>query len=401
VTDTSLPELPELPRTRTHPFDPPPEYTRLRADAPIARHVWPNGVEAWLVSTYDEVRALLADPRLSINRFSSPPPSLAAGRKPAVLLPRSLVAMDPPEHTPWRRLIVRELTPRWARSMEPRIREITREYIDQIRLAGPPTDLVPALNLPVPSRVICELLGVPDADQGFFQKQAEVRSTVGSKPDDVDAATAALHDYLDELVAEKRRTNADDLLGRLAVAEIDGVRPPHEIVVGMAMLLLIAGHETTSNMIGLGTATLLANRALIGELADAERAAALVEEILRIHAIVQFGVVRRATEDIDIAGVRIAAGDWVVSSMASANRDESRYACPHAVDVSSAQPPHLTFGYGVHQCAGQSLARVELRVVLRELFAAFPELRSTLPVERLPYRENMFVYGLLELPVEW
>jgi cytochrome P450 len=393
--------LPELPRARVHPFDPPPEYDRLRKQSPISRFVWPNGVEGWLVTTYDEVRALLSDPRLSINRFQSPPPSLAFGRKPAVLLPRSLVAMDPPEHTPWRRLIVRELTPRWARSMEPRVTEITREYIDRIRDAGPPTDLVPALNLPVPSRVICELLGVPDTDHGFFQKQAEVRSTVGSAPEQVDEATAALHGYLDQLVADKRTASADDLLGRLAVAEIDGERPPHEIVVGMAMLLLIAGHETTSNTMGLGTAMLLANRGLIGELADEERAGALVEEILRLQAIVQYGVVRRATDDIDIAGVHIAAGDWVVSSLASANRDESRYACPHAVDTSAGQAPHLTFGYGIHQCAGQSLARVELRVVLRELFGAFPNLHSTLPIEELPYRENMFIYGLLELPVAW
>ncbi|HEY0806221.1 MAG TPA: cytochrome P450 [Pseudonocardiaceae bacterium] len=393
--------LPELPRARVHPFDPPPEYDRLRKESPIARFVWPNGVEGWLVTTYDEVRALLSDPRLSINRFQSPPPSLAFGRKPAVLLPRSLVAMDPPEHTPWRRLIVRELTPRWARSMEPRIREITLEYIDQIRQAGPPSDLVPALNLPVPSRVICELLGVPDTDHGFFQKQAEVRSTVGSAPEDVDNATAALHDYLDQLVADKRKSGADDILGRLAVAEIDGERAPHEIVVGMAMLLLIAGHETTSNVIGLGTAMLLANRGLIAELADDERAGALVEEILRLQAIVQYGVVRRATGDIDIAGVHIAAGDWVVSSLLSANRDESRYACPHAVDTSETPAPHLTFGYGIHQCAGQSLARVELRVVLRELFNAFPKLHSTMPVEQLPYRENMFIYGLLKLPVAW
>jgi cytochrome P450 len=217
----------------------------------------------------------------------------------------------------------------------------------------------------------------------------------------VEAATAALHDYLDQLVADKRRTGADDLLGRLAVAEIDGERPPHEIVVGMAMLLLIAGHETTSNMIGLGTATLLDNRDLIAELADFDRASALIDEILRLHSIIQYGVVRRATEDIDIAGVHIAAGDWVVSSLASANRDESRYGCPHAVQTEQAQAPHLTFGYGIHQCAGQSLARVELRVVLRELFAAFPDLHATMPVESLPYRENMFVYGLLQLPVVW
>jgi cytochrome P450 len=400
--EVSMPEpLPQLPRVRTDPFDPPPEYALLRKESPISRFVWPNGVEGWLVTRYNDVRALLSDSRLSINRFNSPPPNLSAGRKPSVMLPKSLVAMDPPEHTPWRRLIIREMTPRWARSMEPRIAEITRGYLDQIREAGPPTDLVPALNFPVPSKVICDLLGVPDADHAFFQEQAGIRSEVGAAPERVDAATAALYSYLDNLVTEKRRANADDLLGRLARAEIDGEPAPHDIVVGQAMLLLIAGHDTTANMIGLGTASVLANPALADELADPDRAAALVEEILRMQAIIQYGIVRRAVADIEIDGVRIAEGDWVVSSLASANRDESRFACPHSIEPTADNAPHVTFGYGVHQCAGQSLARVEVRVVLRELFAAFPTLRSTTPVEELRYREDMFVYGLFELPVEW
>lgn len=393
--------LPQLPRARTNPFDPPPEYTVLRKESPISRFVWPNGVEGWLVTRYNDVRALLSDSRLSINRFNAPPPNLSAGRKPSVMLPKSLVAMDPPEHTPWRRLVIREMTPRWARSMEPRITEITRGYLERIRESGPPVDLVPALNFPVPSKVICDLLGVPDSDHAFFQEQAGIRSEVGAAPERVDAATGALYSYLDNLVTEKRAAGADDLLGRLARSEIDGEPAPHDIVVGQAMLLLIAGHDTTANMIGLGTATLLHNRALIDGLPDTERASALVEEILRMQAIIQYGIVRRAVADIDIDGVHIAEGDWVVSSLASANRDESRYGCPHAVDPSAANPPHLTFGYGVHQCAGQSLARVEVRVVLRELFRAFPTLRAVTPVEELRYREDMFVYGLFELPVEW
>lgn len=393
--------LPQLPRARVDPFDPPLEYTLLRKESPISRFVWPNGVEGWLVTRYNDVRKLLSDNRLSINRFNAPPPNLSAGRKPSVMLPKSLVAMDPPEHTPWRRLIIREMTPRWARSMEPRLVEITRGYLDQIRSAGPPADLVPSLAFPVPSKVICDLLGVPDSDHAFFQEQAGIRSEVGAAPERVDAATGALYSYLDGLVTEKRRTGADDLLGRLARSEIDGVPAPHDIVVGQAMLLLIAGHDTTANMIGLGAATLFQNPSLVPDLADPDRGAALVEEILRMQAIIQYGIVRRAVEDVEIDGVRIAAGDWVVSSLASANRDESRYACPHAVDTSQPNAPHLTFGYGVHQCAGQSLARVEVRVVLRELFAAFPGLRPVTPVEELTYREDMFVYGLFSLPVEW
>jgi cytochrome P450 len=323
-------------------------------------------------------------------------------RKPEAMLPRSLVAMDPPEHTPWRRAIVREMTPRWARGMEPRIQAITREYLDRIRETGPPTDLVANLALPVPSRVICEVLGVPEADQEFFQEQAEVRSQVGAPAEQVNAATTALYGYLNQLVADKRKSgNAEDVLGRLARAEINGETAPHDIVVGQAMLLLIAGHETTANMIGLGVATLMNNRELIPDLADTAKGTALVEEIMRMHAIIQFGIVRRATADIDIDGVHIAEGDWVVSSLASANRDETRYSCPHAVDTSQQQSPHLTFGYGVHQCAGQSLARTEVRVVLRELFAAFPDLRTTMPVEELRYRYEMWVYGLYECPIVW
>jgi cytochrome P450 len=398
------PSLPELPRSRTHPFHPPPEYEQLRKESPISRFVWPNGVEGWLVTTYNEVRALLADPRLSINRFNSPPPSLSAikDRKPEVMLPRSLVAMDPPEHTPWRRAIVKEMTPRWARSMEPRIAAITHEYLDRIREAGPPADLVENLALPVPSRVICEVLGVPQADQEFFQEQAEVRSQVGAPAEKINAATKALYEYLGQLVTDKRRTqNTSDVLGRLVHAEIAGEPAPHDIVVGQAMLLLIAGHETTANMIGLGVATLMDNRELIADLEDTAKGTALVEEILRMHAIIQWGIVRRATDDIEINGVRIAKGEWVVCSLASANRDESRYGCPHAVDTGQAQSPHVTFGYGVHQCAGQSLARTEVRVVLRELFRAFPGLRTTVAPEELRYRYEMWVYGLYECPVVW
>lgn len=392
--------LPMLPRDRAHPFHLPPEYERLRAEAPISRFVWPNGVEGWLVTTYENIRTLLADPRLSIDRAGNMPPSLAIGRKP-VMMPRSLVAMDPPEHTKWRRLIMRDLTPGKARALEPRIEEITAEYIGKMREAGPPVDLLPALAFPVPSRVICDLLGVPSADQEFFQRQTHVRSSVHSTPDEVDAATIALTEYLTGVCEEKQRHPVDDLISHLGQGEVDGEPVSLTYMVGMAMLLLLAGHETTASTLGVGAAHLMADPSLIDGLATRDGADRLVEEILRIHSIIQFGVMRRATDDIDIDGVRITKGEWVACLLASGNRDESVYGCPHAVDTAQRRPAHLTFGYGVHQCVGMSLARVELRIVLRALFAAFPGLRPERPVEELRYRDDMFVYGLYELPVRW
>lgn len=392
--------LPTLPRQRPHPFDLPDEYAVLRAEAPISRFIWPNGVEGWLVTRYEHIRTLLADNRFSIDRAGNRPPSLAIGRKP-VMMPRSLVAMDPPEHTKWRRLILRDLTPGKARALEPRIEQITREYLARMREQGPPVDLLSALAFPVPSRIICELLGVPVDDHEFFQRQTHIRSSVASTPDEVDEATIALTEYLRHIVAEKLRRPGDDLLSRMGQSTVDGEPVDAEYMVGMGMLLLLAGHETTASTIGIGVAHLMGDDGLVGQLRTTAGAERLVEELLRMHSIIQYGVVRRATEDVEVGGVRIAAGEWVTCLLASGNRDESIYQCPHQLDTEQPRVPHLTFGYGVHQCVGMSLARVELKVVLRELFGQWPDLRPVRPVDELRYRDDMFVYGLYELPVRW
>jgi cytochrome P450 len=392
--------LPMLPRERVHPFDLPPEYAILRAGSPISRFRWPNGVEGWLVTRYGHIRALLADRRLSIDRGGEMPPSLSVGRKP-VMMPRSLVSMDPPEHTKWRRLILRDLTPGKARALEPKIEAITDEHLARMREQGPPVDLLSELAFPIPSLIICELLGVPVGDQDFFQRQTHVRSSVSSTPEQVDEATIALTEYLTEVAEEKRRRPADDLLSRLGLARIDDEPVSREYMVGMAMLVLLAGHETTASTIGIGVANLMGDRALIEQLGSPAGAEQVVEEILRMHSIIQYGVVRRAMADIELDGVRIAEGDWITCLLASGNRDEAVYRCPHTIDPAQPHVPHLTFGYGVHQCVGMSLARTELRVVLRRLFETFPDRRPVRPVEELRYRDDMFVYGLDELPVRW
>jgi cytochrome P450 len=395
-------DLPPLPRERLSGMDPPPEYDRLRTAAPISRHRWPNGVEGWLVTRYEHVRALLGDRRLSVNRFQSSPPNLSYGRKPKVMLPTSLIGMDPPEHTSRRQLFVRELTARRMVRLRPRIQSIVDGLLEDVAGRAQPVDLVETFALPIPSLVICELLGVPGADRADFQRHTQVILGVGSDPEDVHAATSTLMGYVAGLVRARRSEPEDDILSRLATAEVDGRSLGEEELVGHGMLLLIAGHETTANVIALGVATLLAHPDQAGALAaDPGLAEHAVEELLRYHAVIQYGLVRRATDDIAIGDVVIRAGEWVVSSLASANRDEALCPYPDRFDISRAATRHVSFGYGIHQCAGQNLARVELQVALTSLLRRFPTLRLARPVEDLTFRTNAWVYGLQELPVTW
>lgn len=383
-------------------MDPPSTFRRLRAEAPISRFRWPNGIEAWLVTRFEDVRAILNDGRISVNRFASQPPSLSMGRKGGVMLPKSLSGMDPPEHTPRRALYVRELTVRRMQRLQPRITEIVDGLLDGMERSGPPIDLVEAFAVPIPSMVICELLGVPKADRGEFQDHTNTIMGVDTPADQVQAATLALMDYLRGLIRTRRTDPGDDILSRLTHGEVDGAKMDEDELVGHAMLLLIAGHETTANMIALGALTLLQHPDQLAALmADHKRADNTVEELLRYHTVVQYGLVRKATADISIGDVVIRQGDWVVCSLASANRDES--VCPNSdtFDTSRPNPRQVSFGYGSHQCAGQNLARIELKTALLRLFERFPGLRAERPVEELPFRTDAWVYGVHELLVRW
>ncbi|HEY7432640.1 MAG TPA: cytochrome P450 [Streptosporangiaceae bacterium] len=393
---------PQLPMQRDCPFDPPAEYARLRTERPVTRFSWPNGVQAWLVTRHEDVRAALGDRRLSVDRTASPPPSLALGRASGVMLPRSLVGMDPPEHSLWRRLIIRELTVRQVARLRPRIEEIVGDCLGQMAEAGPPADLVRAFALPIPSLVICELLGVPGADRAQFQRHTEVISAVDSPAEQVQAASSALMSYIGELIAAKRQRPGDDILSHLAQATVNGSPAPDEGVLGNGMLLLIAGHETTANMIALSAVTLLAHPGQLTLLReDPGLIDQAVEELLRFHAVIQYGLVRRATQDLTVGGQQIRAGEWVVCSLASANRDEASCPVPAEFRVNRETSVHTSFGYGIHQCAGQHLARLELKIALSALLARFPRLQLAEPVAGLPFRTDMFVYGVHRVPLTW
>jgi cytochrome P450 len=404
MTTTDI-DLPEFPMARQAPFDPPAEYAQLRAEAPVTKALMPSGLPVWLISGHENVRQILADPRVSSDRTRAGFPMIVQVSpeqlKKSVSFGKSLIGSDPPEHTAQRRMVITEFTVRRVQALRPRIEEIVNERIDAMLAGDQPADLVKALALPVPSLVICELLGVPYEDRDFFQERTKRLLSRSSGQAEREAASNELTGYFDELITAMAADPGDDLLGRLIVRNRETEVFSHDLLVGLATLLLIAGHETTANVIALGTLALLEHPDQLAALtADPELVPAAVEEMLRYLNIVEAGF-RVATADIEIAGTVIRAGEGLVALAASANRDDSAFGHSGVFDIARGARHHVAFGYGIHQCLGQNLARMELDVVFRNLFRRIPGLHLAIPVADLPFKADSFVYGVHELPVSW
>lgn len=312
--------------------------------------------------------------------------------------------MDDPEHARLRRMVMAPFTVRRVETMRPAVQRIVDDLTDAL-LAGPtPVDLVPAFALPVPSLVICMLLGVPYADHDFFQRQSQTIINRDTTPEQRGAAMGALVGYLDGLVGDKLAGPSDDLLSGLAERVRAGELTRPE-AAQMGMLLLIAGHETTANMIALGTLALLENPdqlALLRDAADPAVVAGAVEELLRYLNITHTGRRRTALTDIEYAGQIIRAGEGVIFPNDVANRDPGAFAGdPDRLDLRRDSRRHIAFGYGVHQCLGQPLARLELQVVYGTLYRRIPTLRLAVDRARIPFKHDGSVYGVYELPVTW
>lgn len=391
-----------FPMPRRCPYAPPPEYAHLRDEAPLARVTLPAGHDAWIVLRHDEARAALADTRLSsdIRRPGFPnlapePVSSAEEFQEGVF-----VSMDSPEHGFHRRMLIPEFGLRRVAALRPRIRRAADELIDNF-VAGSTVDLVSDYGLPLSSLMICELLGVPYADHAFFQARTrEMVSLDGGQEGSV-AAAQALRNYLDGLVTEAEHRPGDNLIGRLAARGTEHGEPSHDAIVGMVFLLLVAGHETTANMIPLSVMTLLDHPGQLAALrADEALWPGAVEELLRFHSIADWtSGYRLATADLTIGGHEVRAGDAVFVLNAAANHDERAFEDPGVFDVRRPARHHLAFGYGPHQCLGQSLARAEIEIACRALFERFPKLRLNGPVGELPFKYGGTVHGLNSLPV--
>lgn len=395
-----------FPVQRTCPFAPPPAYKGWRDQAPLVKAETGRG-EVWLVTRHAEAQQVLSgsgfstDPRTpghpnALDTANMTPEEIAAAREFGVGF---FIDYDPPEHTRYRRLLIPEFTVRRVREMRPDIQRIADELIDDMVAKGDEAELVEAYGLALPSLVICRLLGVPYADHDFFQSRT--RTIVDASADEGTrrAASFEIRSYLDDLIARVEAAPKDDLLGRLATSG----RLTHEEMTGAAFLLLVAGHETTANMIPLSAYTLLRHPDRLAALrANPDAWPAAVEELLRYHSIADFVAFDRvAVEDQELGGRLIRKGEGVYVLGASANRDERAFERPDEFDIERGARHHVAFGYGVHQCLGQNLARAELEIALRTLFDRLPDLRVIVPEEELEPKYGNGVFGLTRMPVAW
>ncbi|MEV0739406.1 cytochrome P450 [Streptomyces sp. NPDC050549] len=397
---TDLTEPVAFPQSRSCPYHPPTGYDTLRADRPLSRVSLYDGSPAWLVTGHAAARALLADQRLSSDRtrpgFPATSPRFAAFRDRTA----ALVGVDDPKHRTQRRMMIPGFTVKRATAMRPDIQRIVDGRLDAMIARGGPADLVPAFALPVPSMVICALLGVPYADHEFFEAQSR-RLLRGPGPEDSRDARAQLDQYLGELIDRKQREPGEGLLDDLVREQLNEGALDRAELASLGLILLVAGHETTANMISLGTFTLLRHPERLAELrADPRLLPDVVEELMRSLSIVD-GLMRLAVEDIEVDGVTIRAGEGVLFSTSVVNRDEDVYTAPDALDWHRPARHHISFGFGIHQCLGQNLARAELEIALRSLFDRLPTLRLAAPAEEIPFKPGDTIQGMLELPVTW
>ncbi|QFU93225.1 cytochrome P450 [Amycolatopsis sp. YIM 10] len=401
---TKDPETPEFPMARRCPFDPPSEYAKLRETEPVSRAQLPDGTPAWLLTRYADARAALAHPTISadITKPGFPPlipiqkDIVKQGHKPPFM------RQDPPEHTLYRRMLIPEFTVRRMKVLRPAIERIVDEQLDHLLAQERPADLVTHLALPVPSLVICRTLGVPYADHEFFQDKTGVLLSFDSTPDEVAKAMTEIRAFLGDLISEKQRNPDEDLVSSLVHNHLEKGEVTRENLLATILLLLNAGHETTANMISLGTLALLENPDQLAALrADPELVGSAVEEMLRYLSIGDIVPARIATEDIELGGTTIKAGEGLIALLGAADWDPEVFPSPEVFDIQRGARNHIAFGYGVHQCVGQNLARLELEILFRKLISRIPTLRLAAPVEDLPYKRQGAVYGLHALPVAW
>ncbi|MUL81962.1 MULTISPECIES: cytochrome P450 [unclassified Mycolicibacterium] len=399
-TPSSLPPL----HMRRNTFDPTPELREIRETEGVRTVVSALGIPAYLITRYDDVKAVLSDHERFSN--SRPPGYVLPGapdiseQEQASARAGNLLGLDPPEHQRLRRMLTPEFTIRRMKRLESHIVEIVEARLDAMAAAGPPSDLVADFALPIPSLVICELLGVPYEDRDDFQHRSAHQLDLSLPITERLALQRQSRDYMLGLVGRARRDPGEDILGMLVREHGDELSDDE--LVGIAGLLLLAGHETTSNMLGLGVLALLRHPDQLAAVRnDPDAVGPAVEELLRWLSIVQNAIPRFTTTEVELAGVRIPAGELVFASLPAGNRDPDFIETPDVLDISRGAPGHLAFGHGVHHCLGAPLARMEMRIAFPALLRRFPNLALAEPFEEVAYRSYHFIYGLKSLAVTW
>jgi cytochrome P450 len=394
--------------TRTYPFSEAdgleldPTYGALLRDEPVSRVALPHGGEAWLAVRYADVRTVLGDPRFSR--------AATVGRDVPRVRPEidhnvhSILNMDPPEHTRLRKLVSRAFTVRRVERLRPRAAALTADLLAGMRAEGPGADLVEHLSVPLPVTIICELLGVPVEDRAIFRAGADAAlSTSSLTPQERATASQEMVAYMAGLVAQRRATPTDDLLGALVVARDEGDRLSEGELIALGIGILVAGHETTMNQIGNMAFTLLTRPdhgdALRGR---PDALAAAVEELLRFTPLgASAGFPRIATEDVELSGVTVRAGEAVVVAVQAANRDPDVFPDGDELVLDRPATPHVAFGHGFHHCLGAQLARMELQEAIGGLLHEYPDLRLAVQADAVTWRRGALVRGPEKLPLTW
>ncbi|WP_433031241.1 cytochrome P450 [Actinomycetospora sp. CA-053990] len=378
-----------------------PEVEALRDAGETRRVATPFGHEATMVSRYADVRELHGDPeRFRLDGVPAPPALVAAGRDTAEFRRRqagNLLGQEPPDHTRLRRMLTGEFTVKRMKRLVPRVEEIVTEHLDAMETAGPPAELVADFALPVPSMVICELLGVPYEDRGEFTERSARQLDSTIEPQERMRLADASREYMSDLVSRHREAPGDDLLGMLIREHSDDVTDDE--LIGIGNLLLVAGHETTSNMLSLGTLALLEHPDQLARVRDDPTAVdGAVEELLRRLTVVHGSFPRAVVADTTLGGHPVAAGELVIASLVAANHDPEVVERAEELDISRPPSPHLAFGHGIHHCLGAPLARIEMRVAFPALLQRFRGLRLAGEPE---FRHRTLIYGLHRLPLAW
>lgn len=376
-------------------------YAALAATGPVHRITLPTGDPAWLITGYHEARRALHDRRLvkSEQVLTTTGRSVVAPDVAATMT-RHMLNNNPPDHTRLRRLVTAAFTPRRVQQLTPRIQQITDELLGAMTGAAQ-VDLIDSFAYPLPITVICELLGVPAQRRSEFHDWSSVVVTgVLAGPEVFKAATAAMVCFLRELVVAKRAAPADDLLSALVAVRDGPDQLSEDELASMAFLLLVAGHETTVNLIGNGVLALLTHPEQLALLrAQPDRLGGAVEELLRFDGPLQVATLRLTTEPIVLGEVTIPAGEIVLVGLLAANRGPACIPEPDRLDITRRHNPHLAFGHGIHHCLGAPLARLEGRIALGSLLARFPRLRLAVPPEELTRRPGVLMHSLAALPV--
>jgi cytochrome P450 len=384
----------------------PAEWGQLRQQCPVARVSLPSGDQATLLTRYDDVKQVLSDRRFT-RQLNAPDAARISANESGGVFNSSMATTLPQEgegHQRWRRLVAKWFTAKRMNALRPAVEAMAERLVDDMVAGGHPADLKASLGFPLPVWVICDLLGVPDSDRDKFAYWSDTLLNLTRYTQaDIDAAQAEFGAYMTGHVAAKRADPGEDLLSELTIAtDSAGGRLSDGELVATGLGLLVAGHETTANMIGKMMGMLLAHRDRWEQLlADPSLVRTAVEEALRFDANPGIGMPRYIGEDVELDGDVLPAGTTVMCSMAAANRDENAFERADEMDLARTPNPHLTFGAGAHSCLGQALARTELQVVLEVLLRKLPSLELAVPAEELNRVEGLVVGGVRELPVRW